>query len=853
MNRTTQEETYLAALAGLLHDVGKFALRAGEGARLMWDDEAERDYRYKHALLSADVVTKFVPAAWRTPVQQGVARHHRPQDRASRIVALADRLSAGEREDDAGTAQEEGERRSHPAQMLSIFCSVTADEKQAPSSLYLPLTPLAMERSALFPQAAAQKDAIWQSYEEMWRGFAAEAARIAQVHGQNGDLATFLESLLLLSQRYQWCVPSAYFRARPDVSLHDHGRMTAALAAILSSRSDDEIAAMLADPHAGDQPVALLVGADISGVQEFIYTISSRGAAAGLRGRSFYLQALTEAIARFVLARLELPIVNLVYAGGGNFYLLARPDDRARLVDAQRAISRALLQHHRGELFVALEAIPLATADFYDGQISAAWGGLAERLRQAKLRRFGELEKEELAALFNPQGHGGNEEQQCQVCSAEHETIIEDADDEGNVVRKCPSCKSYETLGDQLRRARYLWLEQVEPVAADPSAPAGRYGDALACFGLRVQAAEEHGNLPVSGGRRGLLLALDDADLDALTPSVTVSVGRRLLVNTTPILSAREYAGLRGKVKGLPRPESVKPFDVLQEQSRGIHRLGVLRMDVDNLGKLFSEGLGKSATLSRVASLSFSVSLFFEGWVGRLAEEGAGNLLYSVYSGGDDLFFVGAWDAVVELARRVRGDLTPYAANHPGIHASAGVALVGGKYPLSQAARDAGDAEAQAKAYRRAGGHDKDAICFLEMAQPWESFGLEESCAGGFGSIHQLAHLLAAMTAPEDRTRKAAPKSLIRDLLEQYAAYAEAMKGRRLAGADVSRGGAPQTPWGPWMWRTVYLLSRMAERMKGEKLTREEISALRDSLWKNDFGNIEWIGLAARWAELLTR
>jgi hypothetical protein len=36
-------------------------------------------------------------------------------------------------------------------------------------------------------------------------------------------------------------------------------------------------------------------------------------------------------------------------------------------------------------------------------------------------------------------------------------------------------------------------------------------------------------------------------------------------------------------------------------------------------------------------------------------------------------------------------------------------------------------------------------------------------------------------------------------------------------------------------------------------LTRDEIIALRDNLWKDNFGNIEWIGLAARWAELLTR
>ncbi|PJF45327.1 MAG: type III-A CRISPR-associated protein Cas10/Csm1, partial [Candidatus Thermofonsia Clade 3 bacterium] len=103
--------------------------------------------------------------------------------------------------------------------------------------------------------------------------------------------------------------------------------------------------------------------------------------------------------------------------------------------------------------------------------------------------------------------------------------------------------------------------------------------------------------------------------------------------------------------------------------------------------------------------------------------------LYAIYAGGDDLFFVGSWDAVVELAIAVRRDLTRYAAEHPGIHASGGVALVGGKYPLSQAADDAKRAEEQAKALRwRANGveHRKDAIGFLGAALPWSLFGMEE-------------------------------------------------------------------------------------------------------------------------------
>ena len=71
------------------------------------------------------------------------------------------------------------------------------------------------------------------------------------------------------------------------------------------------------------KPVALLIGGDISGIQKFIYTIASKKAAKTLRGRSFYLQLLTEAVLRFVLGELELPYTNVIYAGGGHFFLLA--------------------------------------------------------------------------------------------------------------------------------------------------------------------------------------------------------------------------------------------------------------------------------------------------------------------------------------------------------------------------------------------------------------------------------------------------------------------------------------------------------------------------------------------------
>jgi len=858
------------ALAGLLHDIGKFMLRATVGGRYTWEGAVQGDFGYKHAMLSASFVEELLPRQWRREVLGPVGYHHRPQSRRDRIVQLADHLSAAERDDGV---QDDQPRTQHPQQLLSIFCKLSADEKQLPAAAwrYLPLQSLRLEAAALFPSAAMTPEQVWRAYEALWQEFRREAETLREVHEGGGDLPTYLETLLLLFQRYTWCIPSAYYKNVPDISLYDHSRMTAALAAVLDRPEVDDawLTQMIRQPERSQEEVALLVGGDVSGVQDFIYTITARGATSALRGRSFYLQLLTEAIARYVLRRLDLPITNLIYAGGGNFYLLARPGDLALLTPIQREISRVLLQHHRGALYTAIAGLPLRGETFFDGKISQAWGWLHARIQQVKQRRFSELDAEGLALLFASLDHGGNEERQCQVCGLEHPATTEKRRGDAEAVRKCPPCVAFEDLGDDLRRARWLLLRERSSTAAplDLHAAPGKWQEILAAFGLEIRLFEH--TPPLSeDGVRGVLLALDDDALAEASPGARVAVGRRLLVNTTPILTADERRALcedptfpEDEQRALPVAGSVKPFSVLEHQSRGIKRLGVLRMDVDNLGALFQQGLGEQATLSRVAMLSFAVSLYFEGWVAKLAEQvdaasrrnadTNGGRLYAIYAGGDDLFFVGSWDAVVELAIAVRRDLTHYAANHPGIHASAGIALVGGKYPLYQAAEDAGAAEEEAKSLRWWDGdawRRKDAICFLNESLSWTRFGLEtEDAVPNDATVHGLVHELTNLMAD------GAPKSLARQLTGFYSEYRQASEARRRVQADSDWTRGPQTVWGRWMWRITYTLRRMEERSKTQPGVKERLARLRTLVEKDNYQMIEPLGVAARWAELLQR
>lgn len=832
-----KQDIFEAALAGLLHDIGKFAQRAGELFGISWNEnrDIQQAYGYQHALYTDQVIERLVPERWRPAIRALAGHHHRPRHHRERIITLADRLSAGERTE---------ERQDHPQRLRSIFCSLTGlvDEQgrplAPPEESYLPLEKLAIERQIIFP-GAAEADSS-RGYKTLWDRFETEAIALRDAHsGDQADPVVYLESMRQLMRQYTWCIPSAYYRAVPDVSLYDHSRMTAALAVCLAEQDEARVQAWLQGENR-EEPVALLVGGDISGVQNFIYTITSRGATGGLRGRSFYLQLLTELLARYLLDELGLPLTNLIYAGGGHFYFLAPLSSREILSDRQRRISRSLLHHHQGDLYLALATDAIAAAEFSGDRFRARWDSLQKRLQWVKQRKFAELQDELACRLFAPLEHGGSLDKQCVVCQREHPKTDVYEPDNPERSRKCPACLGFEQLGKDLRRANYLCLDQIDPTPAD-QAPPGDWQTMLNHFGYRVTLSEQPP--PAQNGvKRRHLLLLNDTVSPEVEAGVGQTLSRHFLVNVTPLLSGPEIARYRDEVEDLARLKvgDVKPFEVMVKQGRGIGRLGVLRMDLDNLGQILSRGLaGEQFTLSRMATLSFSLSLFFEGWVGRIAAEigqaHPGERLYSIYSGGDDLFFVGAWDLMPILAERINQELGEYTAGHPAFHLSGGIALIPAKYPLYQAAGDVAEAEAQAKAPRpdlsRPGETmtAKNALVFLGEVIPWDKFGYVKE------KQEQLAELVES---------KKAPRQLLQRLQQLYLEFAAERK------KQVQRGRTLKLYWGPGQWHSAYSLSRLAQQ---NKQVEDEILGLRDELYLDRFSNIQWLGLAARWADLLTR
>lgn len=103
----------------------------------------------------------------------------------------------------------------------------------------------------------------------------------------------------------------------------------------------------------------------------------------------------------------------------------------------------------------------------------------------------------------------------------------------------------------------------------------------------------------------------------------------------------------------------------LADQSEGIRRIAVCRMDVDNLGQAFIAGFEqpdqtdpvqrmKYVNLFRAAAFSRQMSLFFKYHINGLLQ---GLCVSIVYAGGDDVFLVGAWNHTLQAALRIQKHL----------------------------------------------------------------------------------------------------------------------------------------------------------------------------------------------------
>lgn len=477
----------------------------------------------------------------------------------------------------------------------------------------------------------------------------------------------------------------------PDTAFTDLVRSTAAVAAALAENPDSEN--------------VTLIGGDLSGIQKFIYTISSDGALKSLRARSFYLELVTEEVVQQLLNALNLPRTSVIYAGGGNLYLLApnQPEVTETIQQVQEKFNKWLFQEFQGKVFLALDSIDITIQALITQGLSEKWKEIPQKLGIQKQQKFKNTLKNllEVKDSFNPP---------CGVCHRDDTKDLKRLSNDSETLA-CPTCCRMYELGEYLFKVETIVRSTQEKPDTEIKTPP-------LVFNFQDQKIYYYPSL--------------------VERLITQEVDSVLLVNSWDIERYRfkKYKNPVSLFLGQYGQESAeKPRTTMQAQeftakSQGIPRVGYLRMDVDNLGKIFAEGLGEHCNLARLAGLSRMMTYFFKVYLNSLAENRADNTqnfdqltrgntrlnLLFIYAGGDDLFIVGAWNEIVEFSFDIYQSFRAYTGNNPDITLSGGVSLATAKFPLYQAAAESGDMEEKAK------GNGRDSFGLFGQAFKWDEW-----------------------------------------------------------------------------------------------------------------------------------
>jgi len=699
--------THEIAIAGLLHDIGKLFQRANWGEKkphTMWTHSAVIGLANLWERYGIDPNTLAHAAAYH---HQSKPQGWQPQTAADWAIALADNYASNERE------ELEGESKSgppHRVPLTPIFNRIQSSNSasRAPDTAYN-LIPLDQELSA-FPASDVKL-----TYTSLTDRLSLRFKEIANNPPQ--DVGALLSNLNAVLYESTWAVPSDTV-GEPDVSLYDHLRLTAAFAAALwNYHSETDGQTTIDRLKQEDESKFLLVSGDISGIQNHIYRIRQTaatgvgGIAKRLRARSLEVALATEAFAHQTLEALSLPLTNRILSAGGRFTLVAQntPAARERLEQLKRTWQEWALMRG-GTLIPILAWTSLSPAQLKSQPFKNFLSKLALELAAAKMQAFAGAGAELLPFASN-----GQSLRPCPVCDAQPSSGL----NANGAWEPCERCQDEARIGQKLPSIGHIGLTD---------APAN--GPYFPFPG--VSAVPDHSGHFLYRSR--LNFKPDESGFEVRPLTGRIPAVR----DAVELLGDQDYSewlikkGLDDTLKELGvNSERPLTFEEIAHFSKGTPHLAALMLDADRMGEVFTRGFkDELQTPSRIGSLSRMLEFFF-GFVATDLMKSPENyhnllpkpltpgvreryrLIYSVYAGGDDVFVIGPWDALLSYALDLQRLYREYTNHHPAFTLSGGFVLIKPHTPVPLISDRAQTAE---KAAKNAG---RDRLTLFGHAIPW--------------------------------------------------------------------------------------------------------------------------------------
>ncbi|WP_299453035.1 hypothetical protein [uncultured Microscilla sp.] len=546
-------------------------------------------------------------------------------------------------------------------------------------------------------------------------------------------------------------------------------------------------------------PHYLLKG-DVASVQSFIFSVQTKSAAKTLKAKSFYIQALTELCVHFILNKYLLPVSQVIYNGGAVFYILipqSKVDD-GWFENLQKDIAQALLQVPH-DPNIHLGQVELTPND----DIGEKWEELNQALLLNELKPYLGMHQE----IFKPFGFEADYNKAWKAFT-EHFVKSKPVIDGFNIVQQVQQGKLFAKFGYEL----------------------------------------DHKSVTNS----------ETLDID-----VKNTVLNKLPLWNTQVLA--EYADVVGKIKTkhtddpeyhLPKNNNIIDFEAMSlfaERRTGTAKLAVLKMDIDNLGTYFR----KQTQLENAQKLSSAFGWFFQTRIYDFldvnipgSEDRYRENIYIIFSGGDDCFLVGAWDAVFEFAPMVQQEFQKFqkglrdlmkGLSDKCITLSAGLLMIDEHFPVSRFAELAEEAIDAAKTYQttKETKPSKNKVCVFGEVISWKDLT----------TVKELTGILKNLVA-EEKSR-----SILERVKRSATGYESLQK-------KIEKGHLSFDA----VWRFSYYL-RNVKTKKGKEIINDEVELgagretlvqayqrlLISAISNQQYTNAAIFPVAARWTEFLTR
>ena len=775
----TKDEKILF-LGSILHDIGKFYQRCGDEdikAKIKREYntliKSEGAYGPRHQEWGAYFCNKFIKI---NEVSSAVRNHHEPLSIFELIIALSDKISAYEREK---INEDDGKTK----QLISIFSNIEIDGlNNCKEKYYKEIEPVYRYKKP--SNVVLKEEECEKRYTDLWREFEENFKKIKSFE----DIVE-LNKLMNILEEYTSNIPSAFYHSIPDISLWGHLKSTAAIAFCIyreekNQKKLEDIHEKIKNkiiPSKGEGKYFCLVKGDISGIQEFVYDTKMDGATKALRGKSFYISYISDLAAKVILKNEKLPLTNLLFSGGGHFYLLMPYSFKNKVDYYQQLFDEIFFEGHKGKL-----SILLGTAETDINDLITNFPNIMDEagksVQERKTKKFYDLVKSKKIFVIT-------EVQNKSVCP--HCGKYYNDNDE------CSFCTSFEELGEELIKKRYL----VEKFITPKRNKINSCFDIFKALGVEIEL--------IDSPKKGFCYDIKKENQDKFDFEKAVYY---LKVPTfMKLISDNEEGKEIKKIVG---------FDEISKEAKGLKTWGVLRGDVDNLGKIFRDGLKDNKTISRVLTLSSELSLFFGKYLeDAIKSKDEYEYCYAIYAGGDDFFFVGPWDRVPYLAMEINKLFKEYTGFNPVMNISMAFDISPDKkFPLYKVAVEAGEHLEKAKSYER-NGIKKNCFSFCGYSVGWEE-------------IDKFKKLKETIV---NSLEKKAPRSLISLIYKVYEDWEKSSKNEEIFK----------------VWRLIYYISRLKYRVNED--VKDELEKIQNMLLETGNKLYKHTYISARWAELETR